>query len=385
MLKVKSLIPLYPDWKPPVLLVRDREFKILFDNANANPSFHFWITGNEGSGKTLTATFLSSEIDAQAIGNSYLISCSRSPKDTIKNFCEEQKIKPTTSETEAFRTLIKRDKPNKAFIIFDDYQKVIPQAKKFFDNIIFNIYEYLQKQSVQGTFLIISQIPFDRKEEYFKADTLSRLQLKPLIFSNYSEGELFKIIKQRLDYSLYSFDQYEEGAISLLASFMARIGGDARKAIMRTREAVILAENKLTGKEIQQVIKEEKYSFWKERLLEQNVHRSIIVEQLAKLVQTYEFPGINAEDKKYITEEDRPVPVPYLQTKYRERCAELGVDPFSRRMLYYTLDKLDEIGWIEKIKNTPFFGRLLCVKLTEKPENIIDAAEHINWEEEVSK
>lgn len=360
-MQVKRWAPLTEDWTPPELLVRATELAEMLNNVTPpRPPRHQWIQGERGLGKTLTTRIFLREIEARDFGHAFYMKCEHSLKRTLLNFCSKYMLKVADYEacpSLVVRKLIQKFSPGRVHLVIDDIDKLYHH--KDVDGLVFSMYENLKDSNVSRSFTLVSRIPFLRINSFLEEDTLSRLQLCPIIFKPYNADEIQQILNQRLKYAIDE-DQYEPGAISLLSAIMTRIGADIRKTLEVLRVAVELAGDKLNDIVVNNAWLTEKRRFWKDSLLELPKHQGFLAFIIACLNLKFER-----------------VPSRMVEREYRRLAKQYGFSPYSRRMIYYSVDKLIEKGYVERQRGKRFQNLLT---LTEEPRNIIEAGKEIQWD-----
>lgn len=365
MMKVKTLRPLSVEWHPPQLLVRDeRLHEMLEETCSDFRPRNLWIEGDRGLGKTLTVRFLMEEIEAGKMGQCFYMTCERSVTRALQKFCSQNYITIPKYEIYPSRVIhevTKNINTDRLFFIIDDVDKIYHRRRDI-DGLVFPIYEHLVKTQNSFCIILISRLSFLHVNSYLEVDTLSRLQLLPMIFRPYNTGELMLILKQRLEYVLDENPLTEEtmGAIAQLSKYMVRIGADIRKTLEILHTAVNLAGETLNKIVIDNAWLKEKRRFWKESILKLPKHQALIVYLLAILNTKY-----------------NRVHMKMLEIEYKKRAKQLDFRPYTGRMLYRYIEDLEEKGYLERTRGRRF---RYFLDITEKPENIIDAGKEIDWD-----
>ncbi|RLI68558.1 MAG: hypothetical protein DRP02_12350 [Candidatus Gerdarchaeota archaeon] len=364
-MEISTLYPLYDDWKPPILLERQQELnEMLTRTALTNFPRNLWIQGTKGQGKTLTAHIFMDEIQARQVGKCFYVQCAPTFKQTLRNFCRKYNLAVpqyslnTTQVLHSLASAKEFEQAKRIILILDDIDKL--HHKNLLDGFAFQAYETLSDCHKQFSLIFITRSSFLNRSRYFQEDTQSRLQLFPILFKAYNAFQLEKIIRQRIDLVL-SPNQYTQGAIRRLAALMTRIGADMRKTLEILRNAIQIAEKVLDEKAIEQAWLSEKRRFWKEQLMQLPPHQALLLVIISQLQTRYDTITTNL-----------------ILNHYHDFCKKFRVDPLSKRMVYFTIDNLENMGYIDRKRGSRLEN---YITLTENPKNILDASTEINWEE----
>jgi len=327
--------PLTEDYKPPVLLFRDEHLKRMLELTTFPIPANIWVQGDKGLGKTLTARFLSAEIEARRIGKCYYVECQKTFTATLKELRDNYKFKIPTyvlSPATITRKIVEQtEKDDLVCLIFDEPRKAM-QIKDFDNGLYWFYNSFLGKRKL--SIIILSQIRFPVIHRIFASDTLSRMRFKPILFENYDVPQIVEILKQRLQIMLDP-NQYELKAIVRLARHIRRIGGDIREALDLLATAIKHAEKKVDVEAVEYAIEWGKTRWWKNELTSLPPHWAYILYLTAEQsVQHSE--GITTQSQ--------------VKTEYEKKAKEIGFQPVGRRSIYYIFNKLAEKGYFEQQK-----------------------------------
>jgi Cdc6-like AAA superfamily ATPase len=372
-----ALFPLSENWIPNKLLLRDAQLNTLLENLDKPFPSNFWITGDKGLGKTLTATILS-----QIREDVFIIKCeTQSFKETAKKFAISNSVIPKALDaplTTIIKTLEVKAKNKTAHIIFDDIDKLQRYFKRDFALYAQGLYDTLLSEGYKFSIHVITTLPFKTAERVISSPAMSRLKFKPLLFPRYSKHEIATLLQQRLQF----IDNLtvEETAVEEIAEITSRIGGDFRKALEITRNA-IMNKGALTLTAVKESWEKEKTSFWKDQITNTPFQAAMLLGCIVE--ETVKVHGEIKDDPPYF-----PVSWSYVKNRYRKRCHDLNVSPQNDKMLYYWLEQLWLNGWIEKFTLSKrhewnyTHNKELYIRLNEKLSNLIPAIKEINWSEE---
>lgn len=366
-----SFFPLTDKWIPNELLVRDQQLNVLLENQKKEFSANYWICGDKGLGKTLTAKLFTCIVDG-----SLILNCtSQSFKDSVKTFALTHGIVPKTTESAVttIMQIINKTQCKKPILFIDDVDKLKEYFKRDFTVYLHDLYDRMLDSYDAFSIHIITTLPFNQMEKHLSPPAVSRLRFKPLTFPRYSKDEILALLKQRLDY--INSVQIQEDALKLIGDKISRIGGDFRKALEITRNALI--DNKLTTETVENAWKTEKETFWKNQMLELPYHEALI---LACIIQETLTLKDNVTKPPYL-----PVSWKQVKNSYIKHCQMLAIPPHREKMQYYWLEQLWLQRWIDKFTLSTkhewnyTHERGLFIRLLEKLENLVEPIKAIDW------
>jgi hypothetical protein len=231
------------------------------------------------------------------------------------------------------------------------------------------------EENIPFTINVVTTIDYEKSDSILSEPAQSRLKFKPLKFNRYTKEEIITLLKQRLRY-IQTTLPIQEDAIQLIAEKVSRIGGDFRKALEITRNAVKLGE--LTTETVEKAWSTEKTTFWKYQITDLSYHMALllgcIVEETVKIHKSR-----NIEPPYF------PVSWDAVKIRYRRKASEFKVEPQTDKMLYYWLEQLWLRKWIDKFILSKRHEwnytktRGLYIRLLEKTSNLIPALEEIDW------
>ena len=374
-----NLFPLSDAWTPPKLLVRDNQLNILLSARDSDFPKNFWINGEKGLGKSLTA-----QIYCKMTKNSFILECkSKSFKENCRMFAMHHGVKPkSTSEPislilETIEANLQEDGEPVTFFI-DDIDRLEPLViKRDLSTYLSSLYDLMPQISKRFSIHIITTKPFAYMEKNLSDWCISRLRFKSLTFPRYSKQEIEELLLQRLKY--IENLQVQPEAVALIADKISRIGGDFRKALELTRNA-IEAEGALTLSAVSKAWSDEKTQFWKGQITQLPYHAALLLGCIIE-VTIRRHEGVKSEPPYF------PVSWNEVKERYRVRCRDFGVSPQSDKMLYYWLEQLWLKKWIDKFTLSKRHEwnyrrqRGMFLRLLEKLDNLVPAYKQIDWSE----
>jgi Cdc6-like AAA superfamily ATPase len=368
-----NLFPLSENWVPNELLIRNKELQVLNENFATTIPQNFWIYGDKGLGKSLTV-----KIFSQMNPSVFVLNCtSQSLKDSVRQFCLTHGLIPKAIESPLTQLMkvITANKPSKVAIFFDDVDKLGRYLKRDFAPYLHDLYDRLMEENIPFTINVVTTIDYEKSDSILSEPAQSRLKFKPLKFNRYTKEEIITLLKQRLRY-IQTTLPIQEDAIQLIAEKVSRIGGDFRKALEITRNAVKLGE--LTTETVEKAWSTEKTTFWKYQITDLSYHMALllgcIVEETVKIHKSRDI------EPPYF-----PVSWDAVKIRYRRKASEFKVEPQTDKMLYYWLEQLWLRKWIDKFILSKRHEwnytktRGLYIRLLEKTSNLIPALEEIDW------
>lgn len=325
-------------WSPNHLLIRDKQLNTLLSNKVENP-WNYWVTGERGAGKSLTSGIYATMNDGV-----YVIACSsRSFKDSVKNFALAHGEVPKTDDAPItiIMNVITKKKHSFVTIIFDDVDKLGQYFKRDFSPYIHDLYDRLLQTNFAFAIHVVTVFPYNKIESFLSPPAVSRLKFKPLNFPRYSKEEVKILIQQRLDIIKAQVSELdvEDGAIELLGDAISRIGGDLRKALEITRNAIV--NNKITVEQVRSALQKEKSNWCKETILKLPYHAALIIGCIIE--ETLRINPNEVTNPPYL-----PIFWGAVKTKYINHCSQVLIKPQREKMLYYWLEQLWMRGWIDK-------------------------------------
>ena len=371
-----DLFPLSERWKPNKLLIRDKQLNTLLDKCTRKFPENFWITGDRGLGKTLTA-----ELFCQRIEGSYLITFrSHIFRETMRDFALTHGIIPRSTDhpITLMMKVFEKEGYDKIVIFMDDVDKLGRYLRRDFGVYLHDLYDRLQETYGDNFSInIITTRPYQESFKIIKGLAESRLKLKPLLFPRYSKKEIVTLLNQRLQY--IEGLKVEQEAVETIGDIISRIGGDFRKALHITRNAILNSGN-LTTSAVKEAWKLEKMNFWRNQILDLPYHAALLLGCIVE--ETVKQHGELKGEPPYF-----PAAWSHIKNRYRRRCMKFGVEPQNQKMLYYWLEQLWLKGWIDKFTLSKkhefnYTGkRELYIRILEKLENLIPAMKEIDWSE----
>ena len=193
---------------PPTLVARENELQEITDYVVNTPfsTENLWVSGNAGLGKTLTCKFFATKVEKEKLGKAFYMGCEKSIRNSIDKVRTHYHLPIARRDISAstFASAVLEAFPNtKYFFIIDEPDKAY--AKRDIANFVHCLWNYLIDEHCKFSFLFISKFDVVRAGKIFPADTLSRLQLKSVIFPVYDAPEIVAILRQRLDHVMDSY------------------------------------------------------------------------------------------------------------------------------------------------------------------------------------
>lgn len=358
--------PLSDDFKPTALLFRNEQYTEMLKLALHPIPSCMWCQGDKGLGKTLTTRFFSDEVHAKGAGKCYYVDWKSKLTKTLEDLNVRyafgipnyalgvstiaQKIIQTTRESDTICIII--DEPLKAHHIGD------------VDATVFDLYQtFLNKRKLSIIFL--SQMRLSVALKTFSPDTISRLQLKPIIFPQYNITEIVQILNQRLNLML-STEQYDINALAELGKHISRIGGDIREALDILQVGIEQAQDRLDTKTMAGAIEWGKVRYWTKELNSLPPHWA------------YLFYLTAEESRRYGS---TTALLHIVKWHYLKSCKEKGINPLSTRTIYHVFSKLAEKGYFES--GIEGYGRKRITKLLLDEgdrDHVLKVGKEIEWE-----
>jgi len=373
-----NLFPLSEEWTPPKLLIRDRQLTQLFNNYNSPIKENFWISGQRGLGKTLTA-----KIFSKMTSNTFILECTNpSFKKNVMNFAMRHGIKPKAFDSVIsliLEPMIERlSSEGKVTLFIDDIDRLGGGiVKRDFSTYLASLYDQLLSITDQFSIHIISTKPITFAEKSLSDWCMSRLKFKSLFFPRYSKNEIKQLLQQRLQY--IDGLKVDDEAVDFIAEKISRIGGDFRKALEMTKTAII-ETGKLDKRGVEKAWKKEKIGFWRNQIFDTPYHAALLLGCVVE--ETVKQHGELKGEPPYF-----PVAWSHIKNRYRRKCMKFGIEPQNQKMLYYWLEQLWLKGWIDKFTLSKkhewnYTGkRELYIRILEKLENLVPAMKEIDWSE----
>lgn len=366
IMQPKTWVPLTLDYKPPTLLHRDEQFKEMFNLITHPIPHNVWAQGDAGRGKSLTARFLKDEIEARGIGKCFLFEWESSYVKALQRMNERYNLqipKYALSPSQIATKIIKLTKEDDLVcIIVDEPQKA--HFMKDVDNTVFSLFQTFQGQR-RCSFVVLSQIRYALVRKYFAPDTLSRLQLKPILFGHYDVPEIADILEQRLHYALES-GQYDYKTLIMLGKHVRRTGSDIREAIEILAYAIENSEEKLTTEVMNVAIEWGKCKWWKKEMLDLPPHYAYIM-------------YIAAQE---VTRRNSSVTyLPYIKGLYLQASKKFGFNPLGLRTIYEVFYRLSGRGFFHT--EMEGHGRKAQTKIIFDKgdlEHIVKVGKDIEWD-----
>lgn len=254
-------------------------------------------------------------------------------------------------------------------IIFDDVQNL--GRRPDFLRFLHDLREKMKKKNMLSLVVLISQEPADN---FFKkvvndatAESVkSRYGFEPMALSPLTPSDISNVLNQRVQ-ARFGVSQLPESAakaVSVVSDETYRLGSDIRIALRLLRAVNDLAENKLTrynGTLAEEVWKDEKIRYAKEQLEIKPVHQAVLVSVLA--VSKNEVSSRDAFNGY----------VKFVKAK--------GGEPLDYRQILRLFDALSSDGYITIHRADPPFSNIVSLEPSMNAQNIVEAAQEINWEE----
>lgn len=359
---------------PTILVARDKQLKEIEDIVvnTTYSSENVWVSGRSGLGKTLTARFFAKRVTEQQHDPAFYMACEKSMRNSINKVRHQYHLPMTEREISGtgFANAIMELYPSrKYYFIIDEPDKVY--AKRDITGFVHSLWNYLIEQNARFSFIFVSKVDMSKAPNLFQAtDTLSRLQLKPIIFPEYEAKEIVAILRQRLDLVVDTY-KYDMAALFQLAHHIRRIGGDMRQALEILREAVRLSENQIiTSQIIESAIEWGKKTWWTRRLRSIPPHWALIVYLAAKRCK--EKANISIDELDIIK-------------AYNTATSDFQVEPLSPSTVYFIIKQVS--GASHDIE--PFFQHKLekwgCQAQIEFDESerdrIVSVGDGLDWKD----
>ena len=358
---------------PETILHREKQIEdivsILAPALRAQKPSNIFLYGKTGTGKTLTAKYISKHLANAAIKHNI-------PLQIIYINCKMKKVSDT--EYRAIYNILKElgcnvslglplddlykklfdtlDKKEKLFIfILDEIDYLI---KKAGDTILYNfvrINSELNSSQVSIIGISNSLTFIDNLDPRIK----SSLSSEEILFPPYNAYELIDILKQRAKLAFYD-GVIEEGVIEKIAAIAAREHGDARRALDLLRLAGEIAEREGSDKvKISHVD-----AAIKKLEIDKIVEIGKTLPRQAQII-LYAIIKLHKEGVKKIYTGD-------FYNYYCDLCNKIGYPPLSQRRVSEIISELDMLDIINaRIVNRGKYGRTreISLAISEKTLN----------------
>ncbi|XP_014247807.1 cell division control protein 6 homolog [Cimex lectularius] len=218
--------------------------EILTKSLETKSSTSLYISGQPGTGKTACLNYIMAQPEIKSGYKNIYVNCTgmKSSKAVYKRIAEELNIKvKSTSETLSHNTILNYLKsPHKMILLVLDE---MDQLESKHQSILYSIFEW---PSVTNSRIVLIGIAnaldlTDRVLPRLQA----RVELAPTLihFTPYTKEEIVSIVTSRLTEAGVG-NILAGGALQLLASKVASVSGDIRKALDIARQVIELAQMK---------------------------------------------------------------------------------------------------------------------------------------------
>jgi len=356
---IKTVLPLQDGYKPPVLLFRDEQLREMFQlTVEAGIPHNLWLQGEQGLGKTLTCQFFADEIEARGLGKAFFLKCERSMRSAMMKLKERHRLnisgKFLSPSTIASAALSQAPDGLLAFIIDE------PENAYSLNDVLHfahTVYNSLVDESARFTIIFASRMLFVKAAKILRVD--SRLKAYPISFPPYSEGQIWQILKQRLDIALKE-GAYDPEALSILAKHVWRVGSDLREALKIVRRAIEIADEKLTTEVMNESIEYGKNEWWKNQILDMPPHWGLLLYLAAKL--SYERNQVRIPQSDVIEE--------YVRMAGRK---------LGRTTTYYILNELARRGFFKQEQGKGFGNPIWIIFDEDERDRIVKVGGELTW------
>jgi Cdc6-like AAA superfamily ATPase len=363
--------PLSDDFKPPRLLFRDKQLQEIFRFATKNSlPENLWIEGEPGLGKTLTCRFFADEVEARSLGKVFYLNCERSIRKVMENLKITYNLpvakKDVSPSTLAMAILREYQDADLIVFIIDEPEKAY--SFKDVDAFVHTLYNTMLGKK-DFSIIFASKILYTKARRLFHRDTLSRLQLHPIVFPMYDVPQIVEIVKQRLQYMFGAEEVYDVDALFKLGKHIRRIGSDIREALQILRYAITIADKKITSDVIEQAVEWGKNRWWQEQLQSLPPHWAYLLYLAAH--QAY-------VNNSLVTTQPRVI------RQYLNNMRIMKLDPLGRATIYYAFVKLAEKGYFQTKSEGKGLKRITKIVFDEGDrDHIVNVGSQIEWEYEL--
>lgn len=310
------------DYIPEVIHAREtqiRELKFCLDPLfHRRKPIHSWLYGKPGTGKTVTALYVISQLEAASKVQGVYVNCweRNTFYSVLDKIITDLRIlgaeKPDTGFK--FDRFLRYVKENPLVIVLDEIDQPSPKER---NSMIYNLCSLKQV----GLICICNSRYF---LQFLDERVKSRLNANQVRFDPYSVDELFYILKQRAELALMP-GTYGKAELEKIAELSE---GDARVAIKTLKDAAYSAEregNKIEWKHINKAWNEAKKIKKTYLLNKLTGHHRMLYRIISK--------------KKEILSSD-------LWRAYLEECRQKKVKPIAVRTYSEYVNKLRDLGLI---------------------------------------
>lgn len=343
----KDKAALQPNFSPKTIKHREKEIeqitKILAPSLRLNKPSNLFLYGKTGTGKTLSATYVTEQIKEVAAKNNL-------PVNIIYINCKLKKITDTEYRliaqigrelgNEIPSTGLPTDEVYKTFYNTIDSQKQLlilvldeidQMVKKIGDNVLYNLTRInAELKNAQISIVGISNdLVF---ADYMDPRVKSSLSEEEIVFAPYDATQIRDILRERAKIAFHE-NLIADGVIEKCAAYAAREHGDARRALELLRIAGELAERE--GKNKVELLHLDNA----EEKMERDRIVDIVLAQ-PKQFQATLYSILSVTQKNFI------ISTGDVYDFYRKLCAKTGLRPLTQRRVSDIIAELDMFGVI---------------------------------------
>ena len=375
IVQVGSLRPLDEDYPLAVLIERDAELQLIREYVE-NKDLNVWVEGKPGVGKTHTARFYAKQSGLENGVRVIYVHADASIKDAV---CHGQKayglqiprkeICGTRFAEEFVKTYPDADR---YVLIIDEPERV--WARRDVATFVHTYYDAMLSSHKAFNIVFVSgRINLQKAESFFPRETLSRLQLKSVIFSVYNVRQIIQILEQRLAYVYSTPGQYDRHVVALIAKHIFQhANGDIRQALGITKYAVQTADN--LGRPLTEEIVLEAIEWGKVNWLKGKILKDFSPHTAYMLYQT----AILSLETNTLT-----IDCPSIVRRYRQTIQQIGQDPIGQTSLYNGFKEIASEGLVKQsyVTTETTYQATLTFDEAKDRDRIIKIGQSINWEE----
>ncbi len=366
---------LQSSYTPEALLHRDEEInqlaKILAPALRMERPSNVFLYGKTGTGKTVTATYTTSEIKKIAEQKNIpikiiYINCklSRVADTEYRVIAQlarefEKEIPATGLPTDEVYKIFFRSVDSKEQLIILILDEIDQLVKKVGDEIMYNLtrININLKQSQLSLIGISNDLVFT---DHLDPRVKSSLSEEEVIFPPYNAIQSQDILRRRAGYA-FKENVIEAGVIEKCAAYAAREHGDARRALELLRVAGEIAER--NG---ERQVKIDHIDYAEEKIERDRVVDIVKTQPKQQQTTLYSIFSLYNDKNAVIYTGD-------VYDVYKTHCTKVGLYPLTQRRVSDIIAELDMLGIINaKVVSKGRFGRTreisVAIPQTIKPK-----------------
>lgn len=327
------------------------------------------VYGKPGTGKTLVVRKILSKIQERVEKSNFsikLVYANSKEETTLYGLLvsfgrqlglSEKDLPPTgLAISEVFKRLLRKINEGKinAIFVIDEIDYLAHLVSKTGKDILYQLTR--ANERIENGSLAIVGISNDLTfKERLDPRVISTLGEEEIVFTNYSVGQIKKILENRIDEAFIP-DAITESALNLCAAMAGREHGDARRAIDLLRVAGEMAEREQAEKATEDHIREASKKI--EENKEITALRSYPLHEKLIILAVMKAGGSSTGE---------------IYTSYKELSKTVGQKELTQRRITQMLSEIEMSGIISgRIIHQGIHGRTKKFKLTISPNMVKD-------------